>query len=178
VAKAAIERFPAHFERAVTQGLRLKLGLLDEHEGDLALAQDLLEVMAAHRADFTLVFRRLADVAQADEAQSNEALESLRQLFGATGGIDSWIGRWRERSAHERSPTEERAAAMRLANPAFIPRNHQVEAALAAAVAGDMKPFERLRAALARPFVDQPENAALMLPPETPDPGYRTFCGT
>jgi uncharacterized protein YdiU (UPF0061 family) len=173
LATQAIERFPGLFERAVTAGLRAKLGLAREEAGDLALAQDLLEVMAAGNADFTLVFRRLAEV----EA-SPEAPDSLRQLFAVTGGIDSWVPRWRQRLTREAGSPAERRAAMRRANPAFIPRNHQVEAALAAAVEGDRGPFEKLNAVLARPYEDQPENTALALPPAEPDPGYRTFCGT
>ena len=167
LAKGAIEGFPALFEEAVTAGLRRKLGLLEAREGDLALAQDLLEVMAANRADFTLTFRRLA-----------ENPESLADLFATTGGIDSWIGRWRERLAEEPRRDGERRETMRRANPAFIPRNYNVEAALDAAVAGDLTPFERLHAALSRPYDDQPGNADLQGPPTQVDPGYRTFCGT
>ncbi len=59
---------------------------------------------------------------------------------------------------------------MRRANPAFIPRNHNVEAALAAAVEGDLAPFERLHAVLSRPYDDQPESADLATPPSQPDP--------
>jgi serine/tyrosine/threonine adenylyltransferase len=172
-ATAVIERFPKAFEEAVTAGLRAKLGLALAENGDLALAQDLLQAMAAGKADFTLTFRRLADA-----ESSPEALDSLRQGFAVTGGIDSWIGRWRERLERERRSPEERRAAMRAANPAFIPRNHNVEAALAAGVAGDMAPFQRLHAVLSRPYEDQPEHVDLALPPLEPDPGYRTFCGT
>jgi uncharacterized protein YdiU (UPF0061 family) len=61
-----------------------------------------------------------------------------------------------------------------------IPRNHHVEAALAAAVNdGDLTPFQQLHAALARPFEDTPENAPYRAPPPpSSQRGYRTFCGT
>jgi len=173
LAKAAIERFPRRFEQAVTAGLRAKLGLAAEEEGDLGLAQDLLAAMAAGAADFTLTFRRLCE---ADS--SPEALESLRQGFAVTGGIDSWISRWRGRLTRETTSPEARRENMRRANPALIPRNHNVEAALAAALRGDMAPFERLSGALADPYADRPQHADLAGPPSAPDPGYRTFCGT
>jgi serine/tyrosine/threonine adenylyltransferase len=173
LATQAINRFPLLFEAATTQGLRLKLGLLREEPGDLALAQDLLEVMAAGNADYTLTFRCFGEV-----ESSPEALESLRQLFAATGGIDSWISRWRERISREDRSLEDRRRSMHLANPAIIPRNHAVEAALAAAVEGDMAQYERLHAALARPFDDGPEYADLAKRPAPPDTPYLTFCGT
>jgi uncharacterized protein YdiU (UPF0061 family) len=67
---------------------------------------------------------------------------------------------------------------MRAANPAFIPRNHRVEEALAAAHRGDMWPFSTLAAILARPFDDQPEHEAYMQPAPPSFGEYRTFCGT
>ncbi len=167
LATDAIGTFPQRFEAAVTTGLRRKLGLLTERDGDLALAQDLLQVMAANGADFTLAFRRLGDDP-----------ESLRELFATTGGIDSWIERWRARLAEEPGREDERRETMRRANPAYTPRNHNVEAALAAAVDGDLGPFERLHAVLSRPYDDQPDSTDLATPPAEPDPGYRTFCGT
>ena len=72
----------------------------------------------------------------------------------------------------------ERRAAMDEANPLFIPRNHRVEEALAAAEDGDLGPFKTMCAVLERPFEDQPEHAELSQPPLSEDAAYRTFCGT
>ena len=67
---------------------------------------------------------------------------------------------------------------MRQVNPAFIPRNHRIEEMIAAAVDGDMAPFERLNLVLARPFEDQPEHAELQNPPRPEEVVAATFCGT
>ena len=174
MAREAIDAFPTQFEAALVAGLRAKLGLFSAQENDLALAQDLLTIMAANQADHTLTFRHLCDAEAAPEAG-----ESLRQLFATTGGIDSWIALWRARIAQESQSPAERSAAMRRANPALIPRNHLVEAALDAAVdAGDMQPFKQLHEALKQPYADQPEGSPFTQAPPVPDPGYRTFCGT
>jgi len=63
-------------------------------------------------------------------------------------------------------------------NPAIIPRNHLVEEALAAAMAGDLAPFERLNEALAKPFEDRAEFTDYAGLPPVPEAAYRTFCGT
>ena len=64
-------------------------------------------------------------------------------------------------------------------NPAYIPRNHQVEAALAAAVeTGDLSVLQRLLAVLAEPFRESPKHADFSLPPPASEVGYQTFCGT
>ena len=172
----ALQGFGGCFERHWLDGMRRKLGLAGAEPEDAALVQALLDTMEAAAADYTLVFRRLSDAAA---GAGLEAHSEVHQLFDGSAGYLAWAAKWLERVARDPRATVERAAAMRAANPAFIPRNHQVEAALAAAVgSGDHAPFERLHAVLARPFDDQPGAAALMAPPVEVDAGYRTFCGT
>ena len=82
-------------------------------------------------------------------------------LFKNTDAYDAWAARWRARLGQETAP----AAAMRAVNPAFIPRNHLVEAALAAAVErADFRPFEDLLAVLSRPLCGRPRSWRVMPP--------------
>ena len=69
---------------------------------------------------------------------------------------------------------------MRSVNPIVIARNHRVEEALAAASdEGDLAPFERLLAALRRPYDEARELAPYAEPaPPAVTACYRTFCGT
>jgi uncharacterized protein YdiU (UPF0061 family) len=68
---------------------------------------------------------------------------------------------------------------MRAVNPAFIPRNHRVEAVIQAAVEqNDFSPFEELLTVLSNPYQDQPVLAHYSEPPESNQRVYRTFCGT
>ena len=173
-ARAALAGFAPLFEAAYLAGLRRKLGLQSAGADDLTLARDLLQAMMTEGVDFTLAFRRLADAAEGAAAD-----EAFRGLFVDLAVIDAWLGSWRARLLEEPMDGKARRAAMRAANPAFIPRNHAVEAALSAAVNdGDFAPFERLLAVLSRPFEDQPEHADLAAPPPDGLPPYRTFCGT
>jgi uncharacterized protein YdiU (UPF0061 family) len=169
-AREAVNGFAGHFEAAYTAVLRAKLGLATAEDDDLALANDLLKAMAANGADFTLTFRRLCDAAGNPDKD-----ETVRSLFIDPTAFDAWAVRWRDRRAREGGGAE--AAAMRRANPAFIPRNHNVEAALAAATARDLHPIDELLNVLARPYEDQPEFERYESPGPV-QPGYRTFCGT
>jgi len=171
-AQAAIDAFPSHFEAEFLAGMRLKLGLATAEDGDGELARDLLERMAAGRADFTLTFRHLCSAFGADTDGP------VRALFADPASFDEWATAWRARLAREGSVDGERQARMRRANPAFVPRNHRVEAALAAAEAGDDAPFEELLAVLARPFDDRPCVAHLAAPPKPDEVVHATFCGT
>jgi serine/tyrosine/threonine adenylyltransferase len=173
-AQESLAAFGPQFETARGAGLRRKLGLLTEREGDAAMALDLLQRMAANRADFTLTFRRLCDAAA--DARSDER---VRGLFADPGAYDSWAIGWQRRLEDEPVPAQARAAAMRMASPAFIPRNHVVEAALDAAIARqDFQPFEELLDVVSRPYEDRPGLERYSTPARPEECVSQTFCGT
>lgn len=168
-AEAALDAFATQFDAAYRGGLRAKLGLAGEQEGDADLAFDLLALMRDAGADFTNTFRALCDAAAGPE---HDAV--LRASLGA--GWDAWAERWRARATAESGDAQR--AAMRAVNPWVIPRNHRVEAALAAAHGGDLGSFDELAAALARPFDEDPDRLALTEPPSPDERVRATFCGT
>jgi serine/tyrosine/threonine adenylyltransferase len=174
LATAAVRNFMPRFDAALLARMRGKIGLSSEDAGDIELIRALLAAMQSANADFTLTFRRLA--ACADSAANDAA---LRELFAASPGIDDWLHRWRERLAREPQGASDRAANLRAVNPAFIPRNHRVEAALEAASGqGDFAPFQRLLNILQHPYQDQPGFTEFELPPLPAERVLRTFCGT
>jgi uncharacterized protein YdiU (UPF0061 family) len=170
----ALAGFGPQFEAARAKGLRSKFGLLTEREGDAALGEDLLERMAANQADFTLTFRRLADAAAGPDGDAG-----VRELFADAVAYDTWAAEWRRRLEEEPMAWQARAAAMRAASPAFIPRNHVVEAALYAATErGDFKPFEELVEVGSRPYEDRPGLERYTTPARPEECVRATFCGT
>ena len=173
VAGAILAGFGDAFDAAYVDGFRAKIGLATPQPEDAALIRDLLARMAHGKADFTLTFRGLGRAAEGDAADP-----ALRVLFDDPAAFDEWAVRWRARLASEPKGPAERRAAMDAVNPAIVPRNHRVEEALAAAMAGDLSPFERLHAALARPFEDRPDVARYAELPPKREAAYRTFCGT
>ena len=177
-ATAVLEAFPGHYQAALLRGQRAKLGLGDgagaSEAADSALANEWLALLQAQAVDFTLGWRRLADAAEGDDAP-------LLALFTQHEPLQEWLARWRARcQAGDAELAATRAAAMRAASPWIIPRNHRVEEALeAASERDDLGPFERLLAALRRPFEERPEDAVYAEPaPAAVTACYRTFCGT
>ncbi len=174
LASEAISAFTSRFQEHWLAGMRDKLGLSRNEEGDLELAQALLRAMHENAADFTLTFRRLSDAAADEQADAN-----VRSLFVNPAAYDSWASRWRSRLAAERLDPNARAQAMRAVNPAFIPRNHRVEQALDVAIEyGDFSPFAELLTVLSRPYEDQADFADYANPPHANERVFRTFCGT
>lgn len=166
-ARAAIEAFAPAYRAHWLDGQRRKLGLATAADGDEALAQDFLEALQAVAADYTLSYRALAPALRAEESS-----------LPKTPAMDTWLARWRERLAQEDGDDAARAASLDASNPAVIPRNHLVEAALASAADGDLAPFEALLAAVRRPFDDSPAQQPFMAAPAPDERVTRTFCGT
>ena len=160
------DRFEQHWQRV----LHAKLALPDQTPEDSMLGNDYLQLLQTHRIDYTLGFRRLMDAATGDDAP-------LQALFGqAQPQLTAWLERWRQRTGAR----EDTVAKLRAVNHLYIARNHQVEAALAAAVdEADFAPFERLLAVLQHPFDEREEDQAFSRPaPAEQTACYKTFCGT
>lgn len=167
VANEILRTFPEHFRKHWLAGMRAKLGLFNEESSDEALANDLLTVMQEHSADFTNTFRDLSREAMTDTA------------LAAAAEFQSWRARWQERLSRQSQSRDESRALMRQHNPAFIPRNHKVEEALAAASgSGDLSVMEKLLEVLRQPYDCERELPEFSTPAPSSCGRYQTFCGT
>jgi uncharacterized protein YdiU (UPF0061 family) len=172
-ATAVIDAFPDLYAAGWLDGARAKLGLSGADDGDQALAADWLALLGAQQVDFTLAWRHLGEAAGGDA-------QTLAALFEDPSALTAWLDRWHERAVRDGRAGVERRAAMQRVNPLYIPRNHRVEEALAAASErGDLAPFERLLDAVSHPFDERPgwDGYADPAPPEV-TARYQTFCGT
>ncbi len=172
VASDVLESFPDRYNAYWGKGMLAKLGLSDGGPESDALIEDLFSLMKAQRIDFTSCFRALSSALRGDPARA-------RALFEEPAAFDGWAERWRAQVATESLDPHTVARAMERVNPVYIPRNHLVEEALAAANAGDLGPFERMVGVITRPFDERPGLEAYAAPaPEDFGAGYQTFCGT
>lgn len=172
LANSVLADFAKAFPKRWLAGIRAKLGLASEAEGDEQLVQDLLALMQRSEVDYTLTFRSLCSAAQGKA-------EAFRGMFIDIAAADEWLKRWQARSAQEGRSGDEQAKAMRAVNPAVIPRNHRIEEVIAAAVEDDdFEPFHEMVKAIARPFEERPDYAVYMQAPMNHERVFRTFCGT
>jgi uncharacterized protein YdiU (UPF0061 family) len=180
-AEDILARYPTRFEQHYNRGLAAKLGLADRRdtdtpaaEADGELGERFLGLMARHEADFTNTWRALAVAAPDDPAQRRH----MAGWLGDDPALTQWLSDYSQRLQAAGIDETTRAARMNRANPAVIPRNHQVESALEAARQGDLQPTRALLDALAHPY--QPPASALWLqrPPSRAEVVPATFCGT
>ena len=165
LATASVGAFRPQHAVARSAGMRAKLGLpagLDDATVD-GMVGDLLEVMRLGRVDHTTAFRALGTAARGDA-------EPFRALFLDLAGVDRWLASWRA--------TAPDPDLMARTNPVYIPRNHLVEEALAAATQGHLGSLAVLLEAISSPYDERPGLERHTLP--APDGGgiYQTFCGT
>jgi uncharacterized protein YdiU (UPF0061 family) len=154
--------FRPQYDAAWSAGMRAKLGLADGVDAS-ALVEELLAQLQTGPVDYTSCLRALGAAARGEP-------EPVRSLFLDLPRIDVWLARWLALGPD--------ADAMDRVNPVYLPRNHLVEQALAAATGGDLDPLHGLLAAIAAPFDERPglESYAAAAPPDFG--AYRTFCGT
>ncbi len=173
LANDALGEYGTIFQKHWLDGMRRKIGLLTDEDEDLDLVQSLLTLMQNGKADFTLTFRR-----RRLQRKTQPRIRSLQASRRTAGALT--LARALAPTARTRpQPATERAAAMRSVNPAFIPRNHRVEQAIAAATEdADFSLFEALLDVTSRPYEDQPGHAAYAAPPEPAEEVLQTFCGT
>jgi len=165
LAQESLAAFHNEYSTAWLTGMKAKLGLADnvDNQAATALSEELFPLLKEGGVDYTTFFRGLGTAARGNT-------EPVRSMFSDLAPLEAWLERWR---VLDPDPD-----LMDRTNPIYIPRNHLVEEALAAAGDGDMKPFSQLLSAVTAPFQERSgmqryADAA----PETFGP-YRTFCGT
>ncbi|MCV7401549.1 YdiU family protein [Mycobacterium fragae] len=158
LAEGSFGVFHARYDAAWESGMRAKLGLSTDvtAENVTPLVDEMLLLLKENHVDYTSFFRRLSQAARGDDIDLAE--------------FDGWLTRWRALGPD--------AELMDRGNPIYIPRNHLVEEALAAATAGDLGPLEQLLAAVTAPYDARPGFERYSSPAPEDFGAYRTFCGT
>lgn len=164
--KEALNQYPHHFYDHWMNGMRAKLGLVEEEEDDETLIDELLQAMKKYEADFTNTFLSL----------------TYNKLEGAvlfqSQEFKQWYERWNNRRKSQNMSLDESRELMYRHNPAVIPRNHRVEEVLEAAVEkNDFQPLETLMSLLSNPFEHSDEQIEYNKDPIPVGP-YVTYCGT
>jgi serine/tyrosine/threonine adenylyltransferase len=167
IAEDTLSDFGKSYHRHWLNGMRAKLGILNDEAEDESLVEDLLRMMKEHQADYTNTFRALT-VDELDDIGLSDTSE-----------FKEWHERWQARLERQEEPKASSLELMRKNNPAIIPRNHRVEEALEAAVEqGDYGVMKRFLDVLSNPYAYSAEQKDYTAPPHPSAIPYQTFCGT
>ena len=175
MAQHAVDAFVPLYQQAYREGMASKLGLGEYRDQDEALIDELLSLMADQGTDFTLAFRRLAELANPQQEDAG----GISQFFEFGAAFNPWLERWRRRTREDTTEPTRRRELMSALNPVYIPRNHLIQQVIGAAQDdGNLKPFHQLVDVLARPCDYRDETRRYAMPPRDEQRVRQTFCGT
>jgi len=165
----ALGAFRRQYSDAWFTGMKKKLGLKEnpagspESEEASELVDGVIAILKDGPVDYTRFFRSLGQAARGNH-------RPVRGMVLDLAAFDAWAARWQA--------LQPDAGVMDRVNPAYIPRNHLVEEALAAATDGDLGPFNQLVDVVRAPYEERPglERYAEGAPEDFGS--YQTFCGT
>src|SRR5699024_6231389 len=164
-AHEAVAKFDKQYAQYWLQVMRKNLAIQNEEAGDRVLIDELLMIMERQEADYTNTFLQLTFQGQAPSLIHDKHFES-------------WYNCWQERLARQQASASEIRQLLKVSNPAIVPRNHQVEKALDAAVIhDDYTVMEELMDVLQEPFAHTDQQRAYQDVPTRNTP-YITYCGT
>jgi len=143
-----VNSFADRYAATSARLMAAKIGL-PPTETSADLVNRLLQMMTEVEADFTLTF------------------VNLPEQMPDHPDADTWVRDWQAQS-----PDLDK---MQAANPWVIPRTHQIEAAITAAVTGDFGHFNDMLGAVTQPFK---RNDRFEKPPLPDEVVPQTFCGT
>lgn len=165
----ALGRFRSQYSDAWFNGMKEKLGLpatmAGTPEGDAAsdVVDGVVALLKDGPVDYTQFFRNLGHSARGNSRPARGMVLDL-------AAFDAWAERW--------TALNPDAGPMDRVNPVYIPRNHLVEEALAAATEGDLGPFNRFLDVVRSPFQERQGLERYTEGPPEDFGDYRTFCGT
>ena len=179
---AGMNAYVEAFQSAQSRMWADKLGLADWRDEDAALVSALFGVLQSAEVDFTLFFRRLADLAAAPAVPADgprpspcpgqavtlpdaiadpirafaPALYDAAKAARVAADLVDWLTRYAARLARDAQTPGQRRARMDAANPLYVPRNWLLQQAIEAAEAGDTGELHALLRVLGRPYAVQP----------------------
>lgn len=163
-AETAIKAIPEKQASAFTAMMNRKLGF-EKPVFDASWIAGFLKRLQSEQLDYTVIFNRLTD--NVNQAANTELSQQLADYYG----------QWREQIEQaDKKPVHQTMCSH---NPLVIPRNHDVEKVLTAAVEDDdLQPFKHLLAVLQSPYKKTKNTTQYQQPTPEFDAGYQTFCGT
>tara|TARA_R110000868_G_scaffold117600_12_gene312427 strand:- start:39231 stop:40646 length:1416 start_codon:yes stop_codon:yes gene_type:complete len=144
-----------YYDQAWLNEMSKKLGIAKPNSSDRQIIADFLNLLEKYDLDFTDSFIILSN-----------SHEALKKYDGFADLLKRWLSRHPDFDLLKKS------------NPYLIPRNHQIERAIQAALSHDDTVFNQLHEYYKSPFDSRHQGKDYALPPRPQERIKNTFCGT
>ena len=160
--QAGLDRYAQVYAVADRRNIAAKLGLAECRDTDIALMQQLHELMTTAEIDMTLWFRALAEVdPQAPTLEPmHDAFYDEAKMRETEPALNHWLEHYVARLADDPLSADQRRARMQGANPHYVLRNYLAQQAIDRATDGDPSGIHELLEVLRHPYDEQPGREA------------------
>ncbi|XP_040290324.1 protein adenylyltransferase SelO-like isoform X2 [Bufo bufo] len=154
ISSAILAGFPDQYYQRFTELFRAKLGFLGAREDDLSLIASFLNMMEDTKADFTMSFCQLSELADVQLRkltipEEYWALHDISQHVEFSAWVTAYLQRLQSNPHDSDSKRRQR---MKTTNPRYILRNWMAESAVRKAERNDFSEVHQLQKVLQRPF--------------------------
>lgn len=144
--RTVLDKYADYFYDAFFEIHAKKFGFKELTSDDDDLFNDFWHLMAKQSADFTLSFRRLADI----DTEEQRWLD----LFKDTTEAKAWLTHYKSRRDRDQIDPDERKKIMNSANPLYILRTYMAQEVIEAAEKGSVDELDFMIKLLQNPFVE------------------------
>lgn len=145
--KEALGKYEITLRNQYAHLMRQKMGFNCEHDNDMLLVNQWLDLLAADKRDYTQSFRLLS--------QSDLTQTQFVDYFVNREQAQAWFEKYQHRLALETTQPLQRSEQMCKVNPKFILRNYLAQIAIDRAEEGNFEELTKLLDILRHPFAQQ-----------------------
>lgn len=146
--REVLEKYADYFYDSFFEIHAKKLGFRDLSSEDDDLFNDFWTLLTKHAADFTLSFRRLADI------DTNE--QSWLSLFNGADDAKAWLASYKERLKKNDLDPIERQQMMNSINPLYTLRTYMAQEVIDEAKNGSSELLDFMIKILQNPYIEHP----------------------
>ena len=171
LATEVLDNFSIETNQRILDLMCKKIGIDGSIKENQALLRQLLKLMMDNQSDYTITFRSLADVLLEKDI-------NFSKQFKDKASINEWLDSWKKILLQDKRNFVEIALEMKLVNPVYIPRNHQVQKTIEDAYNNDFSKMNEIIEVVRKPFEELDKYSSYSEAPLEDQKVLRTFCGT
>ena len=171
LATEVLDNFSVDTNQRILDQMCRKIGISGSKKENHTLLRNFLKIMLKNQSDYTITFRALPQVLLGDS-------DDLFDQFKEKAELHSWLEDWKQTVRAENEDVNLLVNDLNEINPAYIPRNHQIQDVIDLAYENNFSKMLEMIEVVQDPFKEKDKYSSYMNAPSEDQKVKRTFCGT
>jgi uncharacterized protein YdiU (UPF0061 family) len=171
LATEVLDNFSVDTNQRILDQMCRKIGISGSKKENHTLLRNFLKIMLKNQSDYTITFRALPQVLLGDS-------DDLFDQFKEKAELHSWLEDWQQTVRAENEDVNLLVNDLNDINPAYIPRNHQIQDVIDLAYENNFSKMLEMIEVVQDPFKEKDKYSSYMNAPSEDQKVKRTFCGT